>query len=65
MFCVMANFYPTELKGCPGIVFSHGIWMGGWASGGAVGRAVGEKFLRAVSQKNVRCRKLILGRDIG
>ena len=34
------DFYPTALKGCRGIVFTHGVWMG------------------------VRCRKLILGRDI-
>ena len=36
--------YPTALKGCRGIVFTHGVWMGGWAGGG-------KKFVRAVSQK--------------
>ena len=33
------NFYPTALKGCPGIVFTHGVQMGGWR----------EKFVRPVS----------------
>ena len=28
------NFYPTALKGCRGIVFTHGVWMGGRAGGG-------------------------------
>ena len=42
-------FYPTALKGCRGIVFTHGVRMGGrvaksfgWAGGG-------KKFVRAVS----------------
>ena len=29
-------FYPTALKGCRGIVFTHGVRMGGRASGWAV-----------------------------
>ena len=33
-------FYPTALKGCRGIVFTHGVRAGG-----------GKKFVRAVSQK--------------
>ena len=33
-------FFPTALKGCQGIVFTHGVWLGG-----------GKKFVRAVSQK--------------
>ena len=24
------NFYPTALKGCQGIVFTHGVQIGGW-----------------------------------
>ena len=28
------HFYPTALKGCWGIVFTHGVRMGGWAGGG-------------------------------
>ena len=28
------GFYPTALKGCRGIVFTHGVRMGGWAGGG-------------------------------
>ena len=27
------NFYPTAHKGCRGIVFTHGVRMGGWAFG--------------------------------
>ena len=37
-------FYPTALKGCRGIVFTHGVWLVRWASSG-------KKFVRAVSQK--------------
>ena len=37
-------FYPTALKGCRGIVFTHGVRMGGRAGGR-------KKFVRAVSQK--------------
>ena len=53
-------FYPTALKGCRGIVFTHGVQMGGRASG----RAAGKVCLGCISE-TVRCRKLILGRDIG
>ena len=28
-----STFYPTALKGSRGIVFTHGVRMGGWASG--------------------------------
>ena len=27
------SFYPTALKNCWGIVFTHGVWMGGRALG--------------------------------
>ena len=36
-------FYPTALKGCRGIVFTHGVRMGGRASGRAGGWAGGGK----------------------
>ena len=51
-------FYPTALKGCWGIVFTHGVQMGGggWAAG---------KVCPACISETVRCRKLVLGRDIG
>ena len=26
----LSGFYPTALKGCRGIVFTHGVWMGGF-----------------------------------
>ena len=48
------DFYPTALKGCRGIVFTHGVRMGGRE----------EVCLGCISEP-VRCRKLILGRDIG
>ena len=31
---LLCPFYPTALKGCRGIVFTHGVRMGGWAGGG-------------------------------
>ena len=52
-------FYPTALKGCWGIVFIHGIWMGDRA-----GRRR-EKVCPGCISETMRCRKLILGRDIG
>ena len=47
-------FYPTALKGCRGIVFTHGVRMGGWAGGG-----------KSLSSLYLRNCKVILGRDIG
>ena len=38
------GFYPTAIKGCRGIVFTHGVRMGGWVGGG-------KKIVQAVSQK--------------
>ena len=62
-------FYPTALKGCRGIVFTHGVRMGGWAGGraggwAAAGNSLSVSLLGCISE-TVRCRKLILGRDIG
>ena len=54
--CMSSSFYPTALKGCRGIVFTHGVRMGV--------RAVGKVCPGCISE-TVRCRKLILGRDIG
>ena len=45
-FYALQYFYPTALKGCRGIVFTHGVRIGGRVA-------------------NLRCRKLILGRDTG
>ena len=56
-------FYPTGLKGCRGIVFTHGVRMGGRAGGVGGGRR--EKVCPGCISETVRCRKLILGRDIG
>ena len=36
------NFYPTALKGCQGIVFSHGVRMGGRV----VGKSLSRLYLR-------------------
>ena len=51
----VTHFYPTALKGCRGVVFTHG----GWA-----GRRREEVCPGCISE-TVRSRKLILGRDIG
>ena len=48
-------FYPTTLKGCRGIVFIYGVRMSGRR----------EKVCPGYISETVRCRKLILGRDIG
>ena len=47
--------YPTALKGYRGIVFTHGVLMDGRAAG---------KVCPACISETLRCRKLILGRDI-
>ena len=49
------HFYPTTLKGCQGIVFTHGVWMGGRR----------EKVCLGCISETIRCRKLILGGNIG
>ena len=56
------SFYPTALKGCWGIVFTHGVRMGGRAGGWVGG---GKRVCPGCISETVRCRKLILGRDIG
>ena len=43
MYMFNVFYYPTALKGCQGIVFTHGVQMGG----GVVG---GKKFVCTVSQ---------------
>ena len=50
------NFYSPALKGCWGIVFNHGVLMGGQVAG---------KSLSRLYLRNHKCRKLILVRDIG
>ena len=51
----LAYIYPTALKGCRGIVFTHGVRMGGRQ----------EKVCLGCISKTARCWKLIIGRDIG
>ena len=46
-----------------GVVFTHGVRMGGWAGGLTGGRQ--EKVCPGCISETVRCRKFILGRDIG
>ena len=41
---LVKHVYTIALKGCWGIVFIHGVWMGRWAGGR-------KKFIWAVSQK--------------
>ena len=46
-FIFPSNFYPTALKGCLGIVFTHIVRMGGWGGGGGGGgggQEVGKSF---------------------
>ena len=52
------NFYPTALKVCQGIVFTHGVRMGMHSVGQALGRR--EKVCPGCISETVRCRKLIL-----
>ena len=54
---------PTALKGCRGIVFTHGVRMGIQAGGQTGVRW--EKVCPGCMSETVRCRKLIPGRDIG
>ena len=54
-----APFYPTALKGCRGIVFTHSVRMDGRA-----GRQW-EMVCPGCISETIRYRKLILGRDIG
>ena len=53
---VMIDFYPTALKGCRGYSFHP------WCPDG---RAAGKKVCLGRISETVRCRKLILGTDIG
>ena len=48
-------FYPTALKGCRGIVFTHGVQTGGRR----------EIVFPGCISETLRCRKFIRGRDIG
>ena len=41
-----STFYPTALKGCWGIVFTHGVRMDGRASGRAAGNSLSRLYLR-------------------
>ena len=44
LYCQRVPFYPTALKGCRGIVFTHGVRMGGRPGGRAGGRAAGKSL---------------------
>ena len=44
---------------CVGPVFTHGVRMGGWVGGWR------EEVCPACISETIRCRKFILGRDIG
>ena len=39
-------YYPTALKGCRGIVFTHGVRMGGRPGGRAAGNSLSGLYLR-------------------
>ena len=52
IFHLSIYYYPIALKGCQGIVFTHGVPMGRQAFGQAVRPADGgKKLVQAVSQK--------------
>ena len=36
--CSSSTFYPTALKGCRGIVFTHGVRIGGQGTGKSLSR---------------------------
>ena len=63
---ILTIFYPTDLKGCRGYCFHPWCPDGraGVLSGGRVG-VRREKVCPGCILETVRCRKLILGRDIG
>ena len=42
---VFICFYPTALKGCQGIVFSHGVRMGRRSGGRAAGKSLSRLYL--------------------
>ena len=44
--CYSSTFYPTALEGCRGIVFTHGVRMGGPAGGRAAGNSFSGLYLR-------------------
>ena len=44
-FIRLSIFYPTALKGCRGIVFTHGVQMGGRV-GGRGGNSLSRLYLR-------------------
>ena len=60
-FCY--TFYPTALNDCRGIVFTHGVRMGGRTGGWVDGWQ--EKVCLGCISETVRGSKLIFGRDIG
>ena len=37
-YAIFCNFYPTALKGCQGIIFTHCVRMGRWMSGRVMGK---------------------------
>ena len=56
-FYLLCYFHSCTLinKGCRGIVFTHGVRMGGRR----------EKVCPGCISETIRCRNLIFGRDIG
>ena len=51
-------YYPTALKGCQGIVFTHGVRMGGRVGGRPGGRAGGRGTGKSLSELYLRNRKV-------
>ena len=43
---ISSNFYPTAIKGWAGLVFTHGVRMGGRSKGQVVGKSLSRWYLR-------------------
>ena len=46
IMCHLDAFYPRALKGCQGIVFTHGLRMGGRVGGQSAGKSLSGLYLR-------------------
>ena len=61
---LLTHFYPTVLKGCQGIVFTHGVQMGGRA-GVWAGKSWSRLYLRNGKVQEVDTWSLDIGCGLG
>ena len=45
VYVMLSNLYPTALKGCQGIVFTHGVSMGWWEGRRLIGKSLSGLYL--------------------